>query len=125
MQRPHNFQNVNVPNPVKKGKGKIEKIDFKEHEEEIKRIWEGKPSAALIKRWTESGRKGNHPEKYYQSPSMSSRFNSIKKLVGYNSNLVGYCSTCKNLNRYLVKYKTEGITIIERYCQEHVPDKIS
>src|SRR5206468_11375793 len=124
MQKQNTFRrNANVPNPVKKGKPKIIKINFKEHEQEVKRIWEGKPPAKLVERWKKEGYRGNQ-EKYYNPSSMLSRMNKIKKLVGYSSNLVGYCSKCRNLNTHLVKYRTQGITIVERYCSENVPGKI-
>jgi hypothetical protein len=122
MQKPSegNFQNANVPNPINKGKGKVVKINWKEHEQEVKRIWEGKPPNKLVERWKEEGLRSNQ-EKYYVAPSMQSRYNKIKILVGYGSNLVGYCSKCRNLNTHLVKYRTQGITIVERYCTLHVP----
>ena len=47
------FRNANVPHAVIKGKGKIEKINFKEHQEEVKRIWEGK----ALPKWLKDGRK--------------------------------------------------------------------
>jgi hypothetical protein len=117
------FRNANVPHSVIKGKGKIEKINFKEHQEEVKRIWEGKPPAKLEERWKKEGYRGNQ-EKYYNPSSILSRLNKIKKLVGYSGNLVGYCPKCRNLNTHLVKYRTQGITIVECYCSEHVPGKI-
>ena len=119
--RPH-FQNSNVPNPLKLPKGTLQKIEFpKELEEEIKRIWEGKPPTKLVEKWKQAGLLGNHPEKYYVSPSISSRYNSVKVLVGYNSNIVGYCSKCKNLNTHILKQNVDGAVIITRFCSEHVP----
>jgi len=118
------FKNSNVPKPMQKGKGKIEKIDFKEHEQEVKRIWEGKPPVKLIERWKEAGLRSNQ-ERYYNAGTPLARMNKIRVLIGYNgSNLAGHCCTCGDLNTHLVKYKTQGITIIQRYCSEHVPDKI-
>lgn len=114
------FQNSNIPNPVVKGKGKVEKIDFGENTEEVKRIWAGLPPLSLVEKWKEAGIKGS-----YIPGTKLARMNRIKVLIGYTSNAAGLCSKCGiNLNEYLVKYKTEGITIIERYCSEHVPDKI-
>ena len=121
--RKETFKNSNVPKPMQKGKGRIEKIDFKEHEQEVKRIWEGKPPDKLVKRWKEKGLRSNQ-ERYYNGGTMWARINKIKILVGPSSNLVGHCCECGTLNTHLVKYKTQGITIIERYCSEHVPDKI-
>jgi hypothetical protein len=57
------FKNSNTP-LFKKPKGKLIKIDWKEHEQEIKRIWEGKPPAKLVERWKEEGIRSNQ-EKYY------------------------------------------------------------
>ena len=117
--RKETFKNSNVPKPMQKGKGRIEKIDFKEHEQEIKRIWEGRPSASLVQKWKEAGIKGS-----YNPGTKLARMNKIKVLIGHSSSLAGLCCTCGNLNTHLVKFRTQGITIIERYCSEHVPDKI-
>lgn len=111
------FQNSNVPNPVVKGKGKVEKIDFKEHTEDIKRIWEGKPPTKLVEQWKEKGIKGS-----YVPGTPMARLNKIRVLMGFNgNNLVGRCAKCDDLNTHLVKYRTQDITIIERYCEKHVP----
>ena len=117
------FKNYNVPKPVKLPKGKLIKIDWKEHEQEVKQIWQGKPPTKLVERWDEQGIR-NNAEKYYNPPSVNSRYNAVKKLVGYNNNLAGYCSKCRNLNTYLLKQKVFGAVILTRYCNEHVPDKI-
>jgi hypothetical protein len=114
------FKNSNIPKPMRKGKGKIVKIDYKEHEQEVKRIWEGRPSASLVQKWKEKGLRGNQ-ERYYNGGTKLARINKIKILVGHSSNLVGHCCECGNLNTHLVKYETQGITIVERYCSEHVP----
>ena len=115
------FKNSNIPPPFKLPKGKVERIDFKEHEQEIKRIWKGLPPASLVEKWKESGLRSNQ-EKYYNAGTPLARMNKIRRLVGYDgSNLVGHCCKCDNLK---VKYNTQGITIIERYCSEHVPDMI-
>lgn len=99
----------------------IEKIEFiEEQKQEIKRIWEGKPPAKLIERWKKDSLRSNQ-EKYYTPPSMQARINKIKQIVGSGGNLVGFCSKCRNFNTHLLKYKTQGITIVERYCTEHVP----
>ena len=117
------FKNYNVPTPLKLPKGKLEKIDWKEHEQEVKRIWQGLPPAKLVQKWKEEGFRSNQ-EKYYSPPSMQSRYNAVKRLIGFNSNKVGYCSICKNINMYLLKQKVSGAVIITRYCNEHVPDKL-
>ena len=114
------FKNSNTPKPVKLPKGKIEKIDFKEHEQEVRRIWEGKPPDKLVERWKKQGLRSNQ-ERYYNGGTKLARMKKIKLLVGYSSNLVGHCCECDNLNTHLVKYETQGITIVERYCTEHVP----
>jgi hypothetical protein len=116
MQKPSNY-------PINIRRGKIVKIDFKEHQEEISRIWEGKPPIKLVERWKDEGLCSNQ-EKYYNPGSMLSRINKIKKLVGYSSNLVRYCCKCRNLNTHLVKYRIQGITVVERFCTEHEPGKI-
>ena len=36
----------------------------------------------------------------------------------------GICCKCDNHNTHLLKYRTQGVTVVERYCSEHVPDKI-
>ena len=35
--------------------GKLLKIDFGEHTDEIKRIWKGKPPTKLVEKWKEEG----------------------------------------------------------------------
>jgi len=115
------FKNSNIPKPMQKGKGRIEKIDFGVHEQEVMRIWEGKPPDKLVERWKEQGHRGNQ-ERYYNAGTPLARMNKIKQLVGTGNNLVGFCSKCRNLNTHLVKYETQGITIVERYCSEHVPE---
>ena len=104
--------------------GKLLKIDFGEHTDEIKRIWEGKPPTKLVEKWKEEGVSMSNAEKYYNAPSMNSRYNAVKKLVGYNNNLAGYCSKCRNLNTYLLKQKIAGAVIITRYCEQHVPENL-
>ncbi|MGI0032450.1 MAG: hypothetical protein ACRD97_04160 [Nitrososphaeraceae archaeon] len=100
----------------------IEKIDFGEYEEEVKRIWNGEPPTSLIEQWD---RRGINPKlRYYNAGIMKARYGRIKQLIGYNSNLVGYCSVCNGLNTHLIRYKVDGATIITRFCSEHVPDKI-
>ncbi|MFZ0656303.1 MAG: hypothetical protein WAM19_06630 [Nitrososphaeraceae archaeon] len=47
------FKNYNVPKPVRLPKGRLIKIDFGEHEQEVKRIWEGKP----LLLWFRDGKK--------------------------------------------------------------------
>jgi hypothetical protein len=89
---------------------------------EVKRIWEGKPPDKLVQHWAEQGKKDQ--EKYYNGGTKLARINKIKILLGYSSNLVGYCSLCKNLNTHLLLQKVEGATILTRFCSEHVPDKI-
>lgn len=107
-----------------KSKGKIEKIDFGQHESEIMRIWNGDIPASLIQKWKDAGLTGKHPERYYNPGTKLARLNKIRRLVGYGPNLIGICSMCENLNTHLLKYKTQGVIIIERYCQEHI-DKIT
>ena len=97
--RTHTFRNANVPKPIKKGKGRIVKIDFGEHAEEIKRILEDK-------------RRGG---------SLKSRMGRMQRTVGYGNNIVGFCSQCRNLNTHMVKYKVDGAVIIERFCEQHLP----
>jgi hypothetical protein len=85
----------------------------------------GRQAASQVKeKWKQKGVSISQAQRYYNAGSMLARMSKIKLLVGYSSNLIGLCSECKNLNTHLVKYKTQGITIVERYCSEHVPDKI-
>ena len=115
------FKNYNAPPPLKLPKGTLIKIDWKEHEQEIKRIWEGKPPTKLVERWKEEGVSMSSAERYYNAPSMNSRYNAVKRLVGYNNNLAGYCSKCRNLNTYLLKQKVSGAVIVTRFCEQHMP----
>jgi hypothetical protein len=117
------FNNPNVPKPFKKSKGRIERIDFGEHTQEVLRIWDGKPPNKLVERWKETAAGGSQ-EKYYNGGTKLARINKIKLLLGYSSNLVGYCSLCKNLNTHLLLQKVEGAVLLTRFCSEHVPDMI-
>jgi hypothetical protein len=98
------FHTPNIPKPVKKGKPKIEKIEFTEEQKEnIKRILEGKQrtDAKTTQRTFNSSR-----------GYMIAR---IRKITG------GFCCKCDKFNTHLLKYKMDGIYLIERYCSEHVP----
>ena len=48
------FKNSWIPPTLKLPKGKITKIDFKEHEQELERIWSGSPPAKLMEKWKET-----------------------------------------------------------------------
>ncbi len=115
------WKNANVPKPVSLPKGTLIKINFGEHENEVKRIWAGKPPMQLVKKWQEQGIK-NNAEKYYSPPSMQFRYNAIRQLVGNNNNKVGYCSKCRAINSYILKEKIKGCTVITRFCEQHKPD---
>jgi hypothetical protein len=69
----------------------IEKIDFGEYEDEIKRIWNGEPPTKL-KEDMENGKPG--VRKFYTAGTIKSRCARINKLLGYGNNKVGFCSTC-------------------------------
>ena len=117
------WKNANTPHSVIKDKGKLIKIDWKEREQEVKRIWEGKPPAKLIEKWKEAGLGSINQDKLYFAGNPLARMSKIRRLIGYDgSNLVGYCSMCRNLDTYLFKQKIQGATIVTRYCNEHVPD---
>jgi len=51
------------------------------------------------------------------SPFLKQRM--IRQIAG------GLCHTCGKIPTKILKYELEDITLIERYCSEHVPDKIS
>ncbi|MGH9973242.1 MAG: hypothetical protein ACRD93_05020 [Nitrososphaeraceae archaeon] len=102
----------------------IEKIDFGEYTDEVKRIWEGLPPNKLLESYERRGLK----LPYYNAGTMKARYCRIKQLIGYHSNLaylVGYCATCRTLNTHLVRYKVDGAVIIERFCSEHLPKEYS
>jgi hypothetical protein len=90
---------LNPPTPEMKGKCRIVKIPFSEEQkEEIKRILEGR-------------------QKVSRSVFVSSdkyKIDRIRKIAG------GFCIKCSNFNTHLLKFKLGGITLIERYCQEHI-----
>ena len=65
----------------------ITKIDFGEHEQEVKRIWDGEPPTKFVENLGKQGFR-----RYYNAGTMKSRQARIHKLLGYGSNLVGYCS---------------------------------
>ena len=72
------FRNANTPAPLKLPKGKLIKIEFGEHEQEM-RIWEGKPPTKLIEKWRDEGIRINQ-EPYYNPGSMNSRMSKIQRL---------------------------------------------
>jgi hypothetical protein len=94
----------------------IQKIDFGEQEQEVKRIWNGEPPTKLVESWGKQG-----VRRYYNAGTMKSRYCRIQKLLGYNSNRAGHCSVCNNLNVYILKEKVDGAVIITRYCTDHLP----
>ena len=97
------FWNGNTPTPLKLPKGKLIKINWKEHEQEVKRLWEGKPPTKKVEQWKQEALRSNQ-EQYYHPGTIHSRMDKIRRLIGYNgNNLVGYCSKCKNLNTHILK----------------------
>jgi hypothetical protein len=102
-----------------KPEGKIERIDFGEHTEEVKRIWSGLPPTSLVERWEKQGIR----HQYYNAGTTRSRYGRIQNLLGYGNNLAGFCCICRNLNTHLLKYKISGATVVERFCEEHVPTR--
>jgi hypothetical protein len=80
----------------------IERIDFGEYEDEIKRIWNGEPPTKLVQD-IKNGKRGVN--RFYNAGTMKSRYGRIQKLVGYGSNAVGLCCKCKNFNVYILKNK--------------------
>jgi len=86
-----------------KHKPVIEKIHFTEEQKEnIKRILAGgQRSDARISRTF-------HTSRTY-------KIGKIRAITG------GICCKCNNYNTHLLKYKTQGVTVVERYCTDHVP----
>lgn len=95
------FKNSNTPKPMKRPKGRLIKIDFGVHADEVKRIWETPLN--------------------YRSGSVKSKMSKIVRLIGYGNNLAGFCSQCKNLNTHILKQKVDGAIIITRFCEQHLP----
>ena len=56
------FWNSNTPTPLKPPKGRLLKIDWKEHEQELKRIWAGKPPTKLVEQWKQEGLRNNQEQ---------------------------------------------------------------
>jgi hypothetical protein len=96
----------------------IEKIDFGEYEQEVKRIWDGEPPTSYIENLGKQG-----VRRYYNAGTMKSRYYRIQKLVGYSSNLAGHCSKCNKLNSHIMKEQVDGAIIITRYCTDHLPEE--
>lgn len=88
---------------VKLSKGKLIKVNWGKHAEEVKRIWEERPT--------------------YSSKSLACKLTKIKRLFDYDgSNLVGKCSHCNNLNSHILKQRhSTGAIVITRFCEEHAP----
>jgi hypothetical protein len=59
----------------------------------------------------------SNQERYYVPLGMLCRINKIRKIAG------GLCCKCGKFNTYLLKYKMDGIIVVEKFCEEHVPDK--
>jgi hypothetical protein len=119
-----NFQNSNVPTPLKLPKGTLTKIDFGVYEAEIKRIWLGEMPDSLIQKLKEKGADMDKEKKYYNPGSEKARYCKLQRLLGYGNNKIGYCSMCKNLNTHILKQRVSGAVIVTRFCTEHVPDMI-
>ena len=99
-----NLLNPNIPKAVKKPKPVIEKIEFTDEQKgNIKRILEGKQGADA---------------KVTQRTFNASRGYKIARIRKITS---GFCCICDRFNTHLLKYRTQGIVIVERYCSEHVP----
>ena len=96
----------------------IQKIDFGEHEQEVKRIFNGELPTSHIESLGKQG-----VRRYYNAGTMKSRYCRIQKLVGYSSNLAGHCSKCNNLNSHIMKEQVDGAIIITRYCTDHLPEE--
>ena len=97
------FKNATNNPPLKLGKGKLIKINWGEHEQQIKEIWNSYP-------------------KTYSLKSANCKMTKIKRLFDYDgSNLVGYCCKCRELNVAILKQKVDGAILITRFCAEHLP----
>ena len=104
MQKPYDdkFRSSNVPKSFNKPKGKIEKINFtEEQKQEIKTILEGH-------------KRGDRRRDTFLS-SREYKIARIRRITG------GFCLKCPNYNTHLIKYNMGGITLVERYCQDHLP----
>lgn len=101
---------ITKPKPI------IQKIDFGEYEQEVKRIWDGEPPTRLVESWGKQG-----VRRYYNAGTMKSRQARIRNLLGYGGNAVGYCSECGVLNTHILKQQVDGAVIITRYCEKHLP----
>ena len=104
---------MNKPKPI------IQKIDFGEYEQEVKRLWDGEPPSSMVERWEKQGFRPKH----YYAGTLKSRQARIQKLLGYGSNAVGLCSKCKNFNVYILKEQIDGAVLITRYCSDHLPEE--
>jgi len=47
--------------------------------------------------------------------SRTYKISKIRAITG------GICCKCNNYNTHLLKYRTQGVTVVERYCTDHVP----
>jgi hypothetical protein len=63
---------LNKPKPI------VQKVDFGEYEQEVKRIWDGLPPTSLLERWQKTGYK----PKFYNAGTIKARYCRIQKLVG-------------------------------------------
>jgi hypothetical protein len=99
----------NKPKPI------IQKITFNSTEtQEIKDIMDGKPTKKMIDSWQ---RRGVLKTEYFRPPSLNNRKDDVKRKYFH-----GLCHICQDLPVYKVLYKLPDITLVEYYCNKHVPD---
>ena len=89
---------------MNKSKPIIEKINLSDQDKEnIKIILAGGQGADIKK------------TQYTFNTSEYYKIARIKKITG------GICCKCGKFNTHLLKYRTQGVVIVERYCSEHIP----
>jgi hypothetical protein len=97
----------------------IEKIEFSEQDKQfIADILAGKPTAKSLKYWESKGMDVEYHTKRYRPTHPSNRLKIIR--AKYK---IGVCHKCGNLGDYKVLNKMPDITLVEYWCDEHLPYK--
>jgi hypothetical protein len=95
----------------------IERIEFKgEDKEYVDALLGGKPVPKTIKRWENSGMNLEYKKKWYIPPGQKER---LLKLRQYYK--IGTCHVCKEFASIKLIYKLPDVTLVEFFCEQHLP----
>jgi hypothetical protein len=99
----------------------IEHIQFTDEDKQfISDILQGRPTAKSLKYWEDKGMDVEHHTKRYRPPHPKNRLKIIREKYK-----IGVCHSCANLADYKVLYKMPDITLVEFWCQDHLPSQLT